>query len=165
MRLILFISLLGLIGCASSDEYKDPKGNLDYRRTFNVPYDMVWRATQQAMLNYPMNVNNMDTGQLQTLYITGKHRYKPPHKAKRTLPSGYQYRLNVNIVKGIKRTRVVISKEARLQKDFFSEPKELETDGFEEKALLYRIKREIIVEKILKKQMEKSASKLNKSSS
>jgi outer membrane lipopolysaccharide assembly protein LptE/RlpB len=133
----------------------DPPESLDYSRTFRVPYETLWRATQQALLNYPMNINNMDTGHLQTLYITGKHRFQPPHKKDETLPSGYQYRLNVNIIKGEKASRLVILKEVRLQKDFFSDPQELVSDGFEEKALIYRIKREIIIEKILKKQMDK----------
>ena len=156
MTLLRWILLLSLASCVSSEKAVRA---LDYSRTFNVPYDMVWRATQQAMLNYPMNVNNMDTGQLQTLYITGKHRYKAPHHDKKILPSGYQYRLNVSIIRGENKARVIISKEARLLKDFFSEPQEVFSDGFEEKALLYRIKREIVIEKILKRQMEKTQDK------
>ena len=85
----------------------------------------------------------------------GKTSLPAPHKKDETLPSGYQYRLNVNIIKGEKASRLVILKEVRLQKDFFSDPQELVSDGFEEKALIYRIKREIIIEKILKKQMDK----------
>ena len=107
-------------------------------------------------MNYPMNINNMDTGQLQTLYITGKHRYQAPHQAKKVLPSGFQYRLNINIIKGERISRVIISKEVRLQKDFFSDPKELTSDGFEEKMLLYRIKREVVLERLIKKQMDKA---------
>ncbi|MCJ8277755.1 MAG: hypothetical protein HRT44_14120, partial [Bdellovibrionales bacterium] len=98
-------------------------------------------------------------GFLQTLYITGKNRYLPPHlKGKKIYPSGYQYRLNINIIKGKKRSKVSILKEARIQKDFFSEPKELDSDGFEEKLLIYRISREIKIENLLKKAHEKSTN-------
>ncbi len=145
--------IFGLLVACSSKEKSE--GKLDYSRTFKAPYEMVWRATQQALLNYPMNINNMDTGQLQTLYITGKHRYQPPHMQDAILPSGYQYRLNINIVRGEKRSRVVISKEARLQRDFFSAPEEQYSDGYEEKMLLYRIRREILIEQIMKREMEK----------
>ncbi len=124
---------------------------MDYTKTFKAPYADVWRAIQQTLLNYPMNINNMETGHLQTLYITGQQRYKPPHKKKKTLPSGYQYQLNIHLIKGKKKTKVTVSKKVRLQKDFFSNPKELNSDGFEEKALLYRIQRELLIEKILKK--------------
>ena len=148
LSLALTSFLFILAACSSTEETRDTR--LDYSRTFKAPYEMVWRATQQALLNYPMNINNMDTGQLQTLFITGKHRFKPPHQEKKILPSGFQYRLNINIIRGESQSRVIISKEARLQKDFFSEPKELATDGYEEKVLLYRIKREVLIEKLLK---------------
>ncbi len=149
---LFFVSLLVLNACSSKEK---TQAHLDYSRTFNAPYEMVWRATQQALLNYPMNINNMDTGQLQTLYITGKHRYQAPHNEQEFLPSGFQYRLNVNIIKGEKRSRVVISKEVRLQRDFFSPPEDLSSDGYEEKMLLYRIRREILIEKLLKREMDK----------
>lgn len=149
---ISFLLLLSLVQMACSSTPK-PIGETEYSRVFNAPFDVVWRATQQAMLNYPMNINNMDTGFLQTLYITGKHRYQAPHQEKETLPSGYQYRLNVNIQKGEERTKVSIAKEVRIQVDFFSDPKDGTSDGYEEKVLLYRILREIAIEKVLKKNM------------
>ena len=144
--------------CASSPENEQKKRG-DLSKVFKAPYETVWRATQQALLNYPMNVNNMDTGQLQTLYITGRHRFKAPHKKEQILPGGYQYRLNITIVKGKTRSKVIVAKQVRLQKDFFSDPQELRTDGFEEKALLYRIHREILIEKMLKRQMENTKKK------
>lgn len=150
--LLLVVCLYGT-GCTTKPVHQ---GQLDYSRRFKAPYEMVWRATQQALLNYPMNINNMDTGQLQTLFITGKHRYKAPHQVDKILPSGYQYRLNINIVRGEQVSRVIITKEARLQKDFFSDPEELASDGYEEKMLLYRIKREILLEKLMQKQMNKN---------
>ncbi len=148
----LFISLL-FSACSTP-----PQTSLEteYSRVYDAPFELVWRATQQALLNYPMNINNMDAGYLQTLYITGKHRYKAPHKENELLPSGFQYRLNINIQKGDERTKVIVAKESRLQVDFFSEPRELTTDGFEEKVILYRIKREIAIEKLLKRNMEDS---------
>lgn len=154
-RSLLFLSTLTflLLACSSTPKQNAPN---EFSRTFKTPYETVWRATQQALLNYPMNINNMDTGNLQTLFITGKHRYLPPHLKNTVLPSGYQYRININIIKSQTRSKVIISKEARLQKDFFSDPQELMTDGFEEKAILYRIRREILIENMLKKQMEKS---------
>ena len=144
---LFFCSVVFVVACIS-----DPKkeSNVDYSRTFKAPYADVWRAIQQTLLNYPMNVNNMEIGHLQTLYITGQQRYQPPHKKRKDLPNGYQYRLDIHLIKGKKKTKVIVSKKARLQKDFFSKPKELGSDGFEEKAFLYRVQRELLIEKMLK---------------
>ena len=148
--------ILLFTSCSSKQKEKAPS---DYSKSFRVPYETLWRATQQAMLNYPMNINNMDTGQLQTLFITGKHRYKPPHQKRSTFPSGYQYQINIQIIKGEKSSKLIVAKNVRLQKDFFSNPKELVSDGYEEKMILYRIKRELIIESVLKKQIEKTKQK------
>lgn len=151
---VFSLTLLALlfVSCASSKKNEDV---LEYSLILKIPYETLWRATQQALLNYPMNINNMDTGQLQTLFITGKHRFQPPHETQKVLPSGFQYRLNINILKGEDASKVTIAKEARLQKDFFSEPQDLVSDGFEEKSILYRIKREVLIERLLQRQMEK----------
>ena len=154
MTATLILSLV-LSACASSGEKRHAR---EYSRVFNTGFDTLWRATQQALLNYPMNVNNMDAGFLQTLYITGKNRFQAPHEEGETLPSGYQYRLNINIIKGNNRSKISILKEARLQKDFFSEPQELGSDGYEEKLLIYRISREIKIENLLKRAHETPAS-------
>lgn len=150
MKLLFRLTFVAfLTACSSTPEIVDT----EYSKVFNAPYDLVWRATQQALLNYPMNINNMDTGYLQTLFITGKHRYLAPHNREEILPSGYQYRLNINIERGGSRTKVLVAKEVRMQRDFFSDPSAKPSDGFEEKMILYRIKREITIEKILKKLM------------
>ena len=147
--------ILSLTACSSNSK----KESREYSNVFRTNFDTLWRATQQALLNYPMNVNNMEAGFLQTLFITGKNRYMPPHlKGKMRYPSGYQYRLNINIIKGKKKSKVSILKEARMQKDFFSEPQELDSDGYEEKLLIYRISREIKIENLLKRAHEKSAN-------
>ena len=142
-----------LTSCVSTG----PKESKEYSKVFNTNFDTLWRATQQALLNYPMNVNNMEAGFLQTLFITGKNQYIAPHlKGQKIYPSGYEYRLNINIIKGKKRSKISILKEAHLKKDFFSEPIDLDSDGFEEKLLIYRISREIKIENLLKKAHEKT---------
>ena len=158
MRIIICLLLASIqISCSSSKKSTENGEQQEFDSIYSASFDTVWRATQQALFNYPMNVNNMDTGYLQTLYITGKHRFRAPHKKRQKLPSGYQYRINVKILPSDndKRTRVSITKEVRMQRDFFSAPKDLESDGFEEKSLLYRISREIKVEKVLKRAHEK----------
>ena len=52
-------------------------------------------------------------------------------------------------------TKVTIVKETQLQVDFFSDPRSLPSDGLEEKSILYRIGREIQVERALAKAQKK----------
>ena len=52
-------------------------------------------------------------------------------------------------------TKVTIVKESNLQPDFFSDPRALPSDGLEEKAILYRIRREIEIERALAKAQKK----------
>ena len=157
-KTLLLLSLIALFSSSCSSKKKDSNEPQEFSRVYKANFDTVWRGTQQALLNYPMNINNMDTGYLQTLFITGKHRYKAPHNKRVKLPTGYQYRINIKILPSDndRKTRVSITKDVRMQRDFFSDPKDLTTDGYEEKSLLYRIGREIKVEKILKKAHENS---------
>jgi hypothetical protein len=47
--------------------------------------------------------------------------------------------------------KVTLTKKIEVKRDFFSEPKPLETDGLEEMVLFYRIERELIIEEAIKK--------------
>jgi|GEM_PF-726097 len=154
LRFIIILPAFISLSCVVNP--KKGQGLSEYSRIFKANYETVWRATQQTMLNYPMNINNMDTGVLQTLFLTGRQRYQPPH-IQRDLSNGFQYRIYIKVLKSRsdKRTRVTVSKKVRMQKDFFSEPKDLETDGYEEKILLYRVGREIKIDKILKRAQKK----------
>ena len=124
-----------------------------YQRLFFYPYDSVWRAAQLA-LKYPISINNMDNGVLETDWIRGVDGYIPPHLNHDPSP-GIRYKLQLALVKGRvdhrESVRVTIIKKIEKQRDFFSEPESIETEGFEEKALFYRIERELIIEEALKK--------------
>lgn len=141
-----------LCNCVSSGEPKDLL--TVHTEIYDAPFEMVWRATQQAMIRYPMSINNMETGILMTTPIKGLDRFQAPHiRDAKPLPSSYQYRLRLKVLKSRsnKKTRVNVTKTAEKRRDFFSPFKEIPSDGWEEKRLLYRIAREIRIEKILKR--------------
>jgi len=150
--LLLLAVIITQTACVSSGEPKDLL--TVHTEIFEAPFEKVWRAAQQTLVNYPMSVNNMDTGMMATTPIKGLDRFHAPHLRKiKPLPSSYEYRLRIKVLKSRsdKQTRVNITKTAQKRKDFFSSYEEQISDGWEEKKILYRIQREIRVEKILKR--------------
>lgn len=147
-HLPMLILVAALAGCVSSPTKPIIK---THEKIYRANFEETWRAVQQSIMPYPLRVNNMDTGQIQTTLIKGANAFQPPHTDE--APSGgYRYRLHFNVLKlSEQRTKVAISKKAELARDFFSEPEEQGSDGLEEKILLYRIGREIAIERQLVK--------------
>lgn len=144
----------GLVGCSSAlieperIEIKDPGPK---SKVIKGEFLDVWKATLITLGKYPLKAYDEETGVIETDFIKGKEAWIAPHK-KQYVPGGYRYRLQVRVFKGRKGsglTKVVIRKHQEDQKDFFSNPKKIETDGLEELALLYRIEREVALEKAL----------------
>ncbi len=158
LKLKLFALLVAILcsGCSSMPEKKP----LSYSKVYKAKFEEVWRACQQALIKYPMRINNMDTGILQTEFIKGNRAFKPP-TMKEDYSSGYRYRLKLRLVKGnLSKSReavkVTVAKDTEIKTDFFSDPKRLESDGLEEKVILYRIEKEISVERALQRAQKKA---------
>lgn len=157
IRQLLFSALaICFIGCATpkssprSDKLVQKKTN---QKIFFYPYEAVWRATQLAQ-RYPIAVNNMDNGVLETEWVRGPDGFVAAPEIKQ--PSqGVRYKLIFNLVKGKisgkESVRLSIIKRIEKLRDFFSDPEDLESDGMEEKVLFYRIERELLIEEGLKK--------------
>ena len=152
---LLFLPLF-ILSCATTENVtKSDKlvQKSSFQKLFYYSYDSVWRATQLA-LRYPISINNMDNGVLETEWIRGVDGFTPVQEAKDPSP-GVRYKLSFTLVKGkVDRrdtVRITIRKKIEKQRDFFSEPESIETDGAEEKVLFYRIERELIIDEALKK--------------
>jgi hypothetical protein len=126
-----------------------------------APYEDVERAVKQAMTQYPQKIDNPDAGIYETDWIKGDARFNPPHQAP-SYPDGFRYRLLVRIVKGKSEAKpaikVIISKTGELQRDFFAAPEPIPSDGLEEMVVLYRIQRELALEKAIRRSQERSSS-------
>ncbi len=160
MRLtVQLISNLSLVFCLASCSHKAPVVRSKtlsrpiYQKVFYFPYDNVWRAAQLA-LKYPIAVNNMDHGVLETDYIKADDGFKAPSDEK--IPSsGIRYKISLVLVKGKaegrESVRVTINKTIEKKRDFFAEVESLPTDGLEEKVIFYRMERELVIDEGLKK--------------
>lgn len=166
MRLIYsLLFLLTLSGCALFRENSGPPETFAVRdELYYGSFDQVWRATQLALQNYPMKINNMDLGVIETEQVKGYKVWMPPYKTEQT-SGGMAYALNVRLIKGKSQGRDVVKvsilKETQIQKDFFSEPQRMPSDGLEEKSILYRIGRELQIERALERAQEKANKKNN----
>lgn len=150
---IFFIFILALSGCAlTSSKHEVNTG--PYVKIFKGQYDDIWRAAQKVLIDYPIRVNNSETGILQTDSIKGSKAFVPPHSDE-NYSSGYRYRLLVRMARGSNKkdpaVKVTVSKDIEIQRDFFAKPEPINSDGLEEKVILYRMEREILIDKAIKK--------------
>ncbi len=156
---LLMIFFVG-VGCSTpqqklvrSEQGFDKDGQSYYTKVLYSPFELVWRAAQLSV-KYPIAVNNMDNGILETEWIKGIDGFVSPLNPG-SPAAGYRYKLAVNMVKGRvdskPSVRVTIRKKIEKQKDFFSDVETLSSDGLEEKIMLYRIEREIVIDEAIKK--------------
>lgn len=158
--LAIFISFM-VSACALFEERRGPETFVGPReQVFYATFEEVWRATNLVMQPYPLRVSNMDQGLLESDVIRGYKVFVPVYKSP-TAVSAETYRILIRIVKGSLEgkaaTKVVLSRDTQMQSDFFSDPKTVHSDGLEEKVILYRISREIQIERALAKSQKKGS--------
>lgn len=124
-----------------------------HEKTFTAEPDSVWKAAQKA-LKYPIAVDNIDQGILETDWIRGEDGFVAAHE-KKELSEGMRSKITLRILKGKRNqrtvTRVTVTKKIERQRDFFDDGQSLDSDGWEEKIILYRIERELAIDLALTK--------------
>lgn len=153
------------MGCALIEDRATPNTYYGPRdQVFYANFEEVWRSVNLVLQPYPLRVSNMDQGVLETDEIRGNRVWSAPYKSD-TSSNGETYRITIRVVKGAlgakAATKVTVVKDAQLRVDFFSDPKTIPTDGLEEKSILYRIGREIQIERALAKAQKKQNQKQN----
>tara|TARA_B100001248_G_scaffold262733_1_gene261890 strand:+ start:10681 stop:11202 length:522 start_codon:yes stop_codon:yes gene_type:complete len=131
-----------------------------YQKLYDADFERVWRAIQIVLSRYPIAVNNMDAGVLETDYIKMHEGWLPPDHPP-VPPGGRKYKVNVQVARGTTPNaskpvvRVRVKKIVQLQRDFFSQPEDLKSDGLEEMNILYRIDREVQIDRGLERAFER----------
>jgi len=153
MAKILFLVLFLAIGGCTTAEFNLPPLAEPPSKIYRESYDKVWRATQLALKKYPIKLNNMDSGILETDWVRGDKLFAMPTETKPR--AGLRYKLTLRIVKGKlddkAATKVTCTKTIEVQRDFFSGPETVRSDGLEENTILYRIGRFVDIDRILTK--------------
>ena len=155
-KLVILFSLVS--GCTLLSGNREPPPEFKPReQIYYASFDQVWRATQLALQKYPIRVNNMDLGVLETDNIKGYKVWMPPHR--KSSSGGLSYKLNVRVVRGAVEgrgsVRVTVMKDLEKKRDFFAATQKLPSDGLEEKSILYRIRRELLIDKALQRAQKK----------
>jgi len=163
---LIFLPFLCLTACALFEERRGPNSFYGPReQVYYATFEEVWRAVNLVLQPYPLRVSNMDQGALESDTIRGYRVFVPVYKNENA-QSSETYRLIARVIKGSLEgrpaTKVTLLKEAQAQADFFSDPKSLNSDGLEEKVLLYRIGREILIERAIAKAQARSDAKSKK---
>ena len=153
---------LVLCGCTEPRVKPATANGAPVSQVFQEEYDKVWIATQRALIAYPIRVNDTESGILETDLVKGDTIWTPPN-ATRRLPGSLKYRIVVNLVRGkqkneeTKAVRVTILKRIEHQKDFFAPLERVQSDGYEEASIMYRIGRELEVDRMLVRSRQQSA--------
>ena len=156
----LLISSLSLLvgGCVTKVEKPEEVVKKQTKqKVFLAPYDEVWRAAH-TVLKYPIVNENQDTGLIETDYIKAQDGFTLPDQPAPS--SGLRYKIVMIFAKGKSQgqesVRLTIDKKMEKLRDFFSEAETFTSDGLEEKVLFYRIERELLISKGLRKASEEA---------
>ena len=118
-------------------------------KIFHADFQRVWRATILALEDYPIASEDNEKGSLQTEKIPDEKIWQFPAKQKKKIEAAY-YTLHIQLVKGKLKKRSVVKvsvlKKIKVQKGFIEGSTRQASDGLEEKAILYRIARELKIE-------------------
>ncbi len=152
-KLFFYSLFIAATGCALFEERGGPQMMFGPReQVYYATFEETWKAVNFSLAAYPLRISNMDQGTLETDMIRGYRIFTPPYKSE-TASTPESYRILVRVIKGAldgkPATKVTVVKEVQVQADFFSDPRSIPSDGLEEKALLYRISREIQIERAI----------------
>ena len=142
----IWISFVLSFGCSSLASAKT------YSTAFNTSYKRVWKSTLISLSKYPLDKNDKASGELITSTIHSDEVFKPYSQKVR---SNQQYKLFINVerrkINGRKAIVVKVEKKPLLKGDFLNDDKQLVSSGVEESVLLYRIAREVKIDRIVEK--------------
>lgn len=154
LKLISSFTLILLLAACTTPPKKKSEKKISYQKIYYASYDNVWRAAQLA-LKYPIAMNNMDNGVLETEFIKADEGFEPPFQENDEASAGLRYKINMILVKGKSEgrdsVRVTIRKTTEKRRDFFADPEAIDSDGLEEKVIFYRIDRELQIDEGLKR--------------
>jgi len=151
--LVLFALILGSSGCSLFSKKPGP-GVISREQVYFAPYEDVERAVKRTLIKYPQRIDNPEAGVYETDFIRGELRFQSASE-KTDYSEGYRYRILVRMIRGKSTAKpavkVIVSKRAEIQRDFFSDPEPVPSDGQEETVILYRVQRELALEKAMRR--------------
>ncbi len=149
----LLIPSFLFVGCQtlrdSGSEVELPPNHLEIQsQAFKATFEETWQAVHIAMLRYRLQIDNQETGIVGTEMSPDSPAYQPPFSIS-SAKSGRRSQIEVRLLRGklgrVPSTRVIIQKRIERQTSIVDEAESIASDGWEERALLYRIHRELLI--------------------
>ena len=134
-------------------------------QVLKADYNQSWLAVLQVMKKYDMQLQDQEAGVIKTRWIdnTIEMNFADSFGGKDAVKSA-KFKLIVNIIKGFRGkrevTKVTVFRRQMIEQDFLQGWKVVPSDGNMEKAILYRISREIEIRNRIKKIEEQKAKEL-----
>lgn len=138
-------------------------------KVFIVDYNVAWQSVLDSLKSARLDISNREAGVVQTKWIDNTpEKNNSESDVGVVLYTKAQVRFRVNLMKGFSKgypsIKVSVQKEQVAQRDALDDLRPQESDGVEEKTLLYRIARLIKMKKQLTLEEERRTQKeLNKS--
>ncbi len=158
IKILKYLYIIGFIWITGCSLFSAPKPEMEdhkeaIRKTFPDNYDNVFKAARIALSKYRLAVDDYESGILQTSYILRENIWLPPHRQQKN-KNRLRNQIKIIVLKGRSSqhknaTQVLIHKNISQKKNFFEPLKSISSDGLEELSLLYRIERELDIEKKL----------------
>lgn len=140
--LLLLVFLTSSLAQAQDDSFSKKKFIFDHSMKD------VWAAAQTVLGTYPIETNDLSNGLIKTSELRPGQFWQPPFEE--PIEGSYTQSLSFQFFKqGANRTELQISRTAKQQLDFLGSKKTVEREPWEELRLVYKIKREIEIKKIL----------------
>ncbi len=160
LSLLAIISIVLLSSCALMDSQEDKAQRkrssvMSPSKVFTASYDNVWRSAL-TVLKYSITDQNQETGHIETDYVKPSDGGWTRPDGGGPMSAGVRYKIALSLVRvraenGKAGVKVTVDKKVERMKDFFSEPESLLSDQLEEKSILYRMERELLIEDAIKK--------------
>lgn len=126
-------------------------GEDGYSKTFFADFDTTWQAVRTALgRKYPIENENRESGIIKTKWFdnTQEKNFTDSFGAGDTLKSA-RMKFTITVAKGFSEgknaVKVAVYKQQEVQRDFLEGWSTNETDGIDERALLYRVSRLILI--------------------
>ncbi len=143
MRASYIFSVLSLVLCSCASK---PALEPFKTRIYDGAYEDVWSSALKALSDYPLKLNNKDTGKIQTEVINGPYNdLLFSHPEGIDLPERFRFSMRFNIAKVDEdeeqgpTIRVRVIKDLQRFVDFYTGWVDYPADGVEERLLLYRL--------------------------
>lgn len=147
MNKILLLITLIISSCSSYEKFKMITEELEIpSEIYAADYNQTWQAVIQVMKRFDISYQNQESGKVKTRWMdnTLQVNFTDSFGSSDAVKAA-EFKLMVNVAEGYsygrKVTKVTIFKRQRIEHDFLQGWKEKQTDGIQEKTLLYRVGR------------------------